>query len=526
MFGKLTIAKKLLFSFGGLFIAFAFFGIHAYNSSDALYIAAEDTRSWSDCNRALAKLTSHTECYNHFANILAETNQPGEIRDLADTMRQMEGDVDADFVEYRNVLDTTVYVIEGEKEEDMAKLDYEVELWSGYRDEVKKIINEKNAQPDIVSSIQLKDRAYKEMREVLEQDVDECIEGERMALEDASELKSYVSALTIGFISAVLVFILAVLYFMLQSLKKSSSAVLNAACKVAEGDLRTDIPVDSEDEFGEIAVEFNQMTENVRNMCSRIQLIANDVANASGEMSDSAVVASQSAENISFAMNDLTSASSATINTVGEAVVKTNEGNRLAMATIGEIKELTELVLTSAEDVKQLGIRSKEITNIVKVISDIAAQTNLLAVNAAIEAARAGRYGKGFAVVSEEIRKLAIDSDKAAKQIEELVQAVQRETDKTVENMNKGAIAAEAGKANLERTGEALSMIESMVQKVNESANIIQASVNQLEKPVVEIVAMTAENGNAAGKQNIAVNSQALLEAAQELQRAAMQFKL
>lgn len=526
MFGRLTIAKKLLYSFCGLFVAFTFFGIHAYNSSDKLYISAQDTRSWSDCNRALAKLTSHTECYNHFADILVKTNQVAEISDLSQAMSSLEKDIDADFVEYRKVLDTTVYTDEedDEKAEDIAKLNDEIKLWDNYRQAAKRIVQSKSSQPDAQVSAGEKESTYTKLNSALSTDVSECIAGEEEALKDANDMKDFVSKTTIGFVGAVLIFILAVLYFMLQSLKKSSSAVLAAAYKVAEGDLRTDIPVETDDEFGEIAVEFNQMTGNVRTMCSNIQMIANNVANASGEMSESADMASRSVDNISQAMNDLSSASSATINTVGEAVAKTDEGNKLAMATIEEIKGLTELVLASAEDVKQLGVRSKEITNIVKVISDIAAQTNLLAVNAAIEAARAGKYGKGFAVVSEEIRKLATDSDKAAKQIAELVQAVQQETDKTVENMNEGARAAEQGKENLERTGEALSLIEVMVQKVNESANVIQASVNHLERSVVEIVSITSESNG--GNHNIAANSRALLESAQELQKAAMQFKL
>ena len=224
---------------------------------------------------------------------------------------------------------------------------------------------------------------------------------------------------------------------------------------------------------------------------------------------------------------------------------KAQDGNEIVLSTVDQMNTIADTVISSSSVVAKLGERSKEIGNIVEVISNISGQTNLLALNAAIEAARAGEQGRGFAVVSEEVRKLAEESQDASQKISDMIQTIQQETEQAVSAMQTGRDQAEKGRENIAATGDSFSEILAMIQRLQESAKAILKTTEGLEKGVGRIGTVTAhlqdaasrvasESENvsaateeqAAGMEEIAANSRGLSDLAHDLHAAAARFKV
>ncbi|MBQ9478230.1 MAG: methyl-accepting chemotaxis protein, partial [Selenomonadaceae bacterium] len=165
------------------------------------------------------------------------------------------------------------------------------------------------------------------------------------------------------------------------------------------------------------------------------------------------------------------------------------DGNKLASETVLHMNEIAESVADAARIVKELGENSKEIGSIVETISAIADQTNLLALNAAIEAARAGEHGKGFAVVADEVRKLAEGSQQAVSKIGSIVGTIQTTTDKAVETMQAGHELVQKGRSNVEATGNSFNEIVNMIKVAEENSMQVMDTVSGLRKPIEDIVA-------------------------------------
>jgi methyl-accepting chemotaxis protein len=187
--------------------------------------------------------------------------------------------------------------------------------------------------------------------------------------------------------------------------------------------------------------------------------------------------------------------------------------------------------MKSAETVKELGKSSDQIGEIVSVIDDIADQTNLLALNAAIEAARAGEQGRGFAVVADEVRKLAERTTKATKEIAQMIKKIQTDTEGAVESMEQGTKEVESGIYLADKAGESLKDIVSISQKVTDMVSQIavaseqQSSASeQISKNVEAISAVTSET--ASGTQQVARAAEDLNRLTENLQELVGQFKV
>lgn len=179
-----------------------------------------------------------------------------------------------------------------------------------------------------------------------------------------------------------------------------------------------------------------------------------------------------------------------------------SDGKSLVDETIEDMKNINELVDKLADKITSLGVRSQQIGEIVQVIEDIAEQTNLLALNAAIEAARAGEHGKGFAVVADEVRKLAENSRKSTGEIRNLILGIQTETNSVIEEMNKATSDVEEGTEVAYRAGSALrEIIEAVNKLLNEVSEITTAMDSmkihgsQVVDAVQGIAQITDENG-------------------------------
>jgi methyl-accepting chemotaxis protein len=269
-----------------------------------------------------------------------------------------------------------------------------------------------------------------------------------------------------------------------EALQKSVTEFLTIVSQIARGDLTLRGTV-SNDALGNVVDSVNYMLDNfvkvlerVRKAAIDVQSSANDILIASEEMSSGAVQQDQEITNTSSAVEQLTVSmkqvsnnAEASAEAARRALDAAEQGNRSVRDTLEGMQRIRSSVQATAKRIKTLGDRSLEISEIVKVINDITEQTNLLALNAAIEAARAGEAGRGFAVVADEVRKLAEHSRSATKDIAALIKAIQAETNDAVVVMEEGTREVEIGARLADQAGRALDAISSVVRQ---SAELVQ----------------------------------------------------
>jgi twitching motility protein PilJ len=269
-----------------------------------------------------------------------------------------------------------------------------------------------------------------------------------------------------------------------DSLQRSITDLLNTISQVARGDLSIRGKV-TNDALGNVVDSVNFMLDNFTKVLERVRKAAIDVSTsanqilgAADEMSAGATQQDQEITNTSSAVEELTVSmkqvsnnAEASAEAARRALDAAEQGNRAVRDTLEGMQRIRASVQASAKKIKSLGDRSLEISEIINVINDITEQTNLLALNAAIEAARAGEAGRGFAVVADEVRKLAEHSRSATKDIAALIKAIQAETNEAVVVMEEGTREVEVGAGLADQAGKALEAISSVVRQ---SAELVQ----------------------------------------------------
>ncbi len=348
----------------------------------------------------------------------------------------------------------------------------------------------------------------------------------------------------------------------------------DAAEHIAAGDLRSqEVAVQSQDELGQLAGSFADMSGKLRDLVVQVQRESQQVAAASEELTASAEQAAHAVQQVAGSVTEvaggadrqLTVAREATTEVdalakelagaskrageVRKSVEKTSHAAESGGEAIGkairQMQALDTTVTHSAQVVAKLGERSQEIGQIVDTISGIAGQTNLLALNAAIEAARAGEQGRGFAVVADEVRKLAEQSQEAAGRIASLIGEIQGETGRAVEAMNKGTAEVKEGTVVASQAGAAFEEIVGLIRKANEEVAAITVAIEQTVSGSGRIVhavddmqrvsrdtaeqtqtVAAATEEQAASMEEIASSSRSLAHLAEELQVAVSRFKV
>ena len=312
-----------------------------------------------------------------------------------------------------------------------------------------------------------------------------------------------------------------------------------------EGDLTKRIEITTADEIGELSRWFNTFMERIQGTMSRVSDTTTHLAAASEEISASANEQSAGAEmqsdqtrRVAAAMQEMAS----TVAQISENSTHAAEAARKASATAMEGKKtvdeavekmrgIAQSVGETAHEVESLGKSSEQIGRIIGVIDEIAEQTNLLALNAAIEAARAGEQGRGFAVVADEVRKLAERSGHATKEIAGMIQNIQLETKSAVEAMQAGTQQVESGVEITTKAGAALFEIMRSAEKVGDMVSQIaaaateqSAATEEVNSNVEQIAKVTQET--AEGARQSATACHELSRLALELSNLVGTFKL
>lgn len=350
--------------------------------------------------------------------------------------------------------------------------------------------------------------------------------------------------------------------------------ITRAAEQIAAGNLATDdLPIKNRDEIGELARHFSRMKGNLQELLEQVSFHSEQVAASSEQLTASAEQARQTAEQVSHSIQSIATgaeqqvcdAENATelavtisqvmqqvsgsmqhaIDSAVEANETATEGNEVVAKSIEQMNEINERVGTSTVVVNMLGEKSKEVSLIVSMITEIASQTNLLALNAAIEAARAGEQGRGFAVVADEVRKLAEQSGQAASRISAIIGDIQRDTEHAIHVMSQGDVAVKEGVVLIQKAGIAFHKILGVVDEVSKrtlemseqikEANNGTVSVVEFIEGIAHVSKMAAANTQSvvasvqeqtASMTQISTASNTLSQMAEELQHSIRKFQL
>ena len=393
---------------------------------------------------------------------------------------------------------------------------------------------------------------------------------------DLSEIDEAAQPILLGTLTVVALFVVIgafLSYFIIRSIARPIRELGAITDRVASGDLTQLFQIRRNDEVGKLGTSFNNMVMALKNLIHQVGEKSDQLASSSEQLNASSEQNNHATEQVANAIQEVAAGtqnqrtmvhqSSEVVKemsesiekimknahhvaeTAGEANMVVSDGEQSIQKSIQQMKNINETVADLGQVIHTLGSRSKEISQIVDVISEIAGQTNLLALNAAIEAARAGEHGKGFAVVADEVRKLAEQSAKSTESIRQLIASIQADTSKAVVSMKKGTGEVEKGIEIVDHAGASFRQIQQFVDNVTTQIQEVSASmeemgqganqvvdfVNRIEEITASVNAESQEVSAAteeqlASMQEIAASAASLSFMAEELQESVKKFRI
>ena len=398
--------------------------------------------------------------------------------------------------------------------------------------------------------------------------------GASTYLMDFNKPAESILKLTIIVIAIAVIVGIFVIWQYASSMAKPINRVAQAMEQFAQGDLSQDsISIRSKDEIGKLANAMNQMQQKLKDMIHNIAQASDLINTSSKELTQSANEVNMGAEQVAITMHELASGAEGQAHHSNEltslmerfttdlqetnqhgahihqssveVLALTNEGSQLMTSSNSQMVKIDSIVQNAVEKVKNLDAQAQEISKLVVVIKDIADQTNLLALNAAIEAARAGEQGKGFAVVADEVRKLAEQVAFSVNDITSIVTNIQQDFDVVTTSLEDGYQEVKEGTNQIKATSETFNTISYSINDVVESVKLISTNLSKVTEDgrkmnnSIQEIAAVAEESAAGVEQTTATTEETsssmdamagksaqLSELALQLKALIAQFKL
>ena len=563
----LSIRQKLFMVFAVLIAAFISSGIYsAYSLSSinegALRIATEHLQGVMAAADSSRSMSDYRQ--GEFAVVNA-TTLPNRIHAAQETKKLADQ------------IDITFQVIEPRISNSEVSKDFSEmrQTWAKYKQNSQQLIKLVKAGQiaEATKLLENSNNDYKNIEIKLNRILDNRKDSIHMETVEASAKYNQTRIILIISIIIVVAFSIFMALGLSSSIMKSIKYLMNVSKELAAGNLTVEAKAESKDEFGELTEVYAETIETLRKLIEHIQQNAKDAATFATQLNENASQSAQATQQVAISIGNVAE----NAGKQGEAVATgahnirafarvlqgfeekadasveaaksveeiADSGKSAIEDAVAQMSAIAKSTAASAEVIKKLADRSAEIGNISSTIAGIAEQTNLLALNAAIEAARAGEAGKGFAVVADEVRKLAEGSNVAAQKIAELITKVNEDTENAVLEMQKGTADVESGKTVVAAAGSSFENITAAVsdltthaedilvdaQKASQRIDKLVAAMDELDRSSKDVSAETESVSAATEEQSasideVATASKKLSELAEELQSSAAQFKI
>ncbi len=367
------------------------------------------------------------------------------------------------------------------------------------------------------------------------------------AFENYADSQAFLFYLGIGMVVLTTIVLFATAWLIVSQIRGSIVQVVNSLRDIAEedGDLTVRIQTKAKDEIGDLVRYFNSFMEKLQGVVKDIvnttlplsQLAQNlnqltDQTNQTIDVQQSSANSAKSAvDNMNNSVTHVAEAAAEAATAAGDAATAANEGQRVVDTTVNSIQTLAENVRETADVIRKLEDDSNQVGVVLDVIKGIAEQTNLLALNAAIEAARAGEQGRGFAVVADEVRTLASRTQQSTEEIQSTIEQLQSAARSAVGVMNRGTEQAEQSVETAHKAGDSLTVITDTISRISAMNEQIARSTDEQQQVAMTIVGHVDEihtrtDQTSANSSKLASVSGELADLAQNLESIARQFKV
>ncbi|MEJ8546381.1 methyl-accepting chemotaxis protein [Brevibacillus borstelensis] len=555
---KMTLGKKLSGAFSVLLVIMILSGFLAVYKMHTLNgKVSEFTDGWMPGLKAVLEIDKALQTIYAYDQSLYATVNPADKEKIVKLIDEQFLYVDERIKDYEKTIQTDD---EAEMFENLKKT---LEVYKTFNNRIiesgKEIdVSTVATQEDLKRLAELHqqaDRLFKERQQYVDELKQLNREGASQAVAESNQLyrDGMRDTLLLFGVSLVGGILLAVV--LTRNIRNPLIQLVANVKEVASGNLRVEpLIIKNRDEFASLTQSFNEMTASLQTLIRQVSTSSEQVAASAEELTASAEQTSKATEQIAVTVQEVAAGTDRQVKSVDEGarVVRemtasiqhiaanvqsasstavqvaelAGEGNQAIQAAVRQMSAIHDSIRDLAAAVEGLGAHSQAIGQIIEVITGIAEQTNLLALNAAIEAARAGEHGRGFAVVADEVRKLAEQSSQSAAQIAELINTIQQETKRAVDSMETGNREVQSGIDVVHQAGETFGHIQHSIRDVTEQIQDVSAAVQQVSAhtdQVVGVIALISEVSDvtADGTQNVSAATEEQLASMEEIAASA-----
>jgi methyl-accepting chemotaxis protein len=537
-----TIGLKTKLVGGFLFVSLAAFAVGLGGYFNLHRVDAGSVKIYVQIAKPLGELTLLSADFQRL-RVNSHKMVAEKDKDEQEDMVHRSVELDKQINKRVQTYEKTILGDDGKKQFDAFKTS--LKEFEGQLDKLNKLITAGNVDAATQLLMDDYDRTARGLQKAIEKLVEsKMANGKQVADDNAAVTRNaslFILVLAVG--GAVFALVLGI--FLSNRIVRPIADLADEAHQIASGDLTVQIRVDSQDEIGLLARSFSSMAESLRgtirqvadtsnllsNSANQVLNISEKIAAGAEEVVNQAMTVATAGEEMAATSNDIANNCQNAATGALDASSGASDGSVIVDKTVQAMNQIAQRVHETAVTVTNLGERSDQIGHIVGTIEDIADQTNLLALNAAIEAARAGEQGRGFAVVADEVRALAERTTRATKEISQMIHTIQRETRSAVTAMEEGVHEVEQGKDDAARSGVAL-------QHIMEQINTVSMQISQVATAAEEQTATTNEisvnmhqitgviQQTATGAHQSAAAAAELSQLATELQQLVARFRI